>query len=266
MTVAVELPEWLRDLWTTEVVRRVQRDPRSRGGRLLGLSRAEAIDAIGGGQAPFDEPHGDLSPADRVLLYAHFNQKGHLEELTEAFRMVFSNTVPCGLIVVDLGCGPATGGLALAGVLPSPTFDYIGVDQSQAMRRLGEHLAGCAPQLNQVRRRWADDLKAVDWDRAPGWQPVLVIDSYLLASPTLNPRRVVADLDELLTKLGNGRVTMLYTNSPKQGRNRKLSAFRAALCRRSPGLRQDRPRRAQSADGGRSEPGRCRPHLQPHAP
>ena len=163
------------------------------------------------------------------MLYACFNQKGHLEELTEAFRKIFANTTPEGLIVVDLGCGPATGGLALAGALPSPSFDYIGVDSSQAMRRLGEHLASLTPQLNNVQRRWAGDVKAVKWDRAPGWRPVLIIVSFLLASPTLNPGQVVANLDELLAKLGNGRVTMLYTNSPKSGPNRGLSAFGGAL-------------------------------------
>ena len=227
--MAVELPECLQELWAAEVHSRVRNDPRSRGGSFLGLRLAEAHAAIGWGQAPFDEPYGDLSPEDRVLLYAHFNQKGHLEELTEAFRQIFANTVPKGLIVVDLGCGPGTGALALAGVLPAPDFDYIGVDSAQAMRRLGERLAESAPPLNKVRRRWVGDLKAVEWERAPGWRPVLVIVSYLLASRTLKPEQVVADLNRLLAKLGNGHVTMLYTNSTKCGPNRNFPAFRAAL-------------------------------------
>ena len=227
--MAVELPEWLRELHTAKVVRRVQDDPRSAHGLVLGLRGSEALEAIGWGQAPFDEPYGDLSPKDRVLLYAYFNQKGHLEELTAAFRTIFVKEVPEDLIVVDLGCGPATGGLALAGVLPAPSFDYIGVDSSQAMRCLGEQLASRVTQLDNVRRRWVRDLEEVEWDGAPGWRPVLVIVSYLLASQTLDPEQVVGDLDNLLTKLGNGRVTMLYTNSPRPDANRNFPAFRGAL-------------------------------------
>ena len=236
--MAVELPQWLQELRTAEVVCRVRDDPRSVHGSFFGLSRQEALDTIEWGQAPFDEPLGDLSPDDRVLLYAYFNQKGHLEELTEAFRMIFANTAPENPIVVDLGCGPATGGLALAGVLPS-VFDYIGVDSSQAMRSFGEHLASLAPQLSDGRCLWASDLAAVKWDPAPGWRPVLVIVSYLLASRTLNPDQVVAGLDDLLTKLGKGRVTMLYTNSPSPKANRNYPAFREALERAGFGMPAD---------------------------
>ena len=132
--MAVELPEWIDALRRAEVIDRVKDDPRSASDGLLGVGRDGALAAIKGGQASFDEPWGVLSPADRVLLYAFFNQKGHLEELTEAFRMIFANTTPEDPIVVDLGCGPATGGLALAGALDTAVFDYIGVDSSKAMR------------------------------------------------------------------------------------------------------------------------------------
>ena len=229
--MAVELPEWLEALRRAEVVDRVKDDPRSAADGLLGVGRDGALAAIKGGQASFDEPWGVLSPADRVLLYAFFNQKGHLEELTEAFRMIFANTTPEDPIVVDLGCGPATGGLALAGALDTAVFDYIGVDSSKAMREFGEHLAGRARRLDGVRRRWASTLESVEWDRAPGWRPVLVIVSYLLGSPSLNPVQLVDRLNDLLAKLGTGRVTMLYTNSPRDAANRNFPAFQQAMRR-----------------------------------
>lgn len=229
--MAVELPEWLEALRRTEIVARVRNDPRSASDGLLGVGRDRALAAIGGGQASFDEPWDELSPSDRVLLYAYFNQKGHLEELTEAFRMIFANTTPEDLIAVDLGCGPATGGLALAGVLDTPVFDYIGIDSSKSMRELGEHLAGHAPKLNGVRRHWASTLESVEWGRAHGWRPVFVIVSYLFGSPTLNPVQLVDRLNDLLAKLGRGRVTMLYTNSSRVAANRKLPAFQQAMQR-----------------------------------
>ena len=229
--MAVELPQWLQDMRRAEVVGRVRDDPRSRQDTFFGLTKDEAMNCVGGGQAQFDEPWGEMSPADRALLYAYFNQKGHLEELTEAFRLVFANQMPNNPIVIDLGCGPATGGLALAGVLDPPNFDYIGVDQSVAMRGLGEQLAASAPRLKAMRRCWASDLESVGWNRAPGWRPVLVIVSYLLASRTLKPATLVDQLDALLARLGNGRATMLYTNSPRPRANRNFPAFKEAMRR-----------------------------------
>ena len=112
----VELPQWLEDLRRSEVVDRVHNDPRSAKGTVLGVERGVALrEVIGGGQADFDEPWNDLSADDRVLLYAYFNQLGHLEELTEAFRQLFAHSSrPDNPIVVDLGCGPFTGGLSIA--------------------------------------------------------------------------------------------------------------------------------------------------------
>ena len=192
------------------------------------------MQAIDWGQATFDEPWGGLSPEDRVLLYAYFNQLGHLEELTAAFRMLFAAGPPDeDPIVVDLGCGPFTGGLAAAGVLgPECRFDYIGMDRSYAMRRFGEHLAVAATRLDavpQADRHWATDLASVPWRSAPGWRPVIVVVSYLLASPTLNAAELIGELEDLFRKLGRGRATVLYTNSARPDANRSFPVFRQAL-------------------------------------
>ena len=229
----IGLPKWLEDIRTAEVVRWVRDDPRSVGGSLLGVSFDVArIEVAGGGQANFDEPWGDLSPDDRVLLYAYCIQKGHLEELTAAFRMLFANNPVNKPIVLDLGCGPCTGGLAIASELgDQPRFDYIGVDKSSAMRRLGERLAVAPTQMSEVRRQWARDISSVSWQQAPGWRPVIVIVSYLLASPTLDVTMLVEQLDCLLARLGRGPVTVLYTNSVQTDANRNFPVFREELHR-----------------------------------
>ena len=232
--VPAMLPQVLHDVRRTEIVKRVMADPRTRGDMLLGVDRHSALEAINWGQADFDEPSGALSAEDRVLLYAYLNQLGHLEELSEAFRQMFSTSRPdTPLIVIDLGCGPFTGGLALAGQLgPSERFDYIGVDRAQAMRRFGEQLARAAeslPETPRMDRQWASDIASVDWDQPPSWRPVLVVVSFLLASPTLQIVTLLNDLDRLLSKLGRGEVNILYTNSPKAGPNRRFPVFRKAL-------------------------------------
>ena len=115
----VQLPQWLMHLRRSEIVERVRSDPRSTENTLLGVNfEVAAREVVGGGQADFDRPWNGLSADDRVLLYAYINQPGHLEELFEAFRMLLAGVDLRGEpIAIDLGCGPFTGGLALAATL-----------------------------------------------------------------------------------------------------------------------------------------------------
>ena len=226
--------QFLRDLRRTEIVERVRSDARTRGDLLLGVDRAAAMDAIDWGQADFDHPYESLSAEDRVLLYAYWNQPGHVDELSEAFRQMFDENPPTEpLIVIDLGCGPFTAGLALAGQLGvDERFDYVGVDQSQTMRRFGEELAVAMERgwgEPTITRSWARDISAVRWTQPPGWRPVLVVVSFLLASRSLDVGVLLADLSALLSKIGRGQVTVLYTNSSKAGPNRSYPVFSAAL-------------------------------------
>lgn len=232
--VAVKLPQWLVTLRSREIIARVTNDLRSAEGMVLGVDFETARnEAIGGGQANFDESWGDLTPEDRVLLYAYCNQQGHLEELFEAFRQLFQNSEPpAEPVIIDLGCGPCTGGLAFASIQSEiPRFEYIGVDKSYAMRALGERLASATTQMDETRRHWTADIPSVKWHRAPGWRPVIVIVSYLLASPTLIPAKLVDELEGLLRSIGNGPVTVLYTNSNQPVANRNFTKFSNALAR-----------------------------------
>ena len=228
------LPWMIEELRKSVVTDPVRRDSRSTLDCPLGLRRAAAVEAIGWGQANFDEPFGALSAEDLVLLYAYWNQKRHLEELSEAFRQLFSSGFPDEpLVVVDLGCGPFTGGLALAGQLDADKrFDYIGVDHSKAMRALGERFATAMEHFAdapRIERHWASTMSEIHWQRPPTWRPTLVIVSFLLASHSLDPEVLVKELDELLARVGRGETTLIYTNSAREGPNRSFPAFRNAL-------------------------------------
>ena len=58
---------------------------------------------------------------------------------------------------------------------------------------------------------------------------MIVIVSYLLASPTLDAAVLVGELELLLSKFGRGAVTVLYTNSPETQANRSFRMFSEAL-------------------------------------
>ena len=229
------LPDWLQELRLSEITDRVKNDPRSTGETVFGIDSNTAMHkAAGWGQADFDEPWGELSPGDRVLLYAYFFQRGHLEELLTAFKQLFGVPErPQNPIVVDVGCGPFTGGLAIANQFPHDAqMDYIGVDRSSSMRRLGEQLAVVAAkvcELPRIRRHWAADVPSVSWSEATRWRPVIVIVSYLLESRSLDVAALIPDLDRLLKKLGRGSATVLYTNSIRAEANRNFPKFRTML-------------------------------------
>ena len=225
----VDLPAWIRNLRKAEVTDRVRADPRSTGRSMLGMDVDEVRDAIGGGQADFDAPRGELMPDDLALLYAYLNQLGHVEELVKAFGQFFEHSSPPNPIVLDVGCGPFTGGLALAATLKEPRFDYIGVDPAESMRHLGEQLACSNLVPGEAIRHWAASLDAVEWPYPPSWRDVVVIVSYVFASPTLDGAAMFRELVELLGRLGKGGVTLLYTNSVRPEANRAYPAFRDKL-------------------------------------
>lgn len=230
----VLLPSWLQRVREDWVVGPIRRDPRTREDMPFGISISDAFDgAIGGGQTDFDEPWQTLSASDRVHLYAYLNQLGHLEELYAAFVMLFADERLEAPIVVDVGCGPFTGGLAFAAATGCHAFTYIGVDTSAEMRRFGEQLASAAITEGglslEAKRLWASSLADVAWEEPPGWRPVIVIVSYLLASPSVDVELLVHDLESLLRRLGRGVVVVLYTNAPSSSPNRNFVMFRESL-------------------------------------
>ncbi len=231
----MSLPDWLQRLRQSQIIDPVKSGPGTQGDYFLGIHRDEVCrQVIGCGQADFDEPYRHLDGRDRALLYAYFNQRAHLEELLEAFRQLFKKgPLRYPLIVVDLGCGPFTGGLALAAALGNAArFSYIGVDRSSAMRELGKRLAAAAEHtgaLNCPKREWVEDFDEIPHQGAPSWRPILVIASYLLASPTLDPKVLAEKVDALCKRLGSGPVKVLYTNATSAGANESFEVFRTAL-------------------------------------
>src|SRR5262245_26393959 len=83
-SIEVALPSWLHDLRRGEVVSVAQCDPRTVS-EPLGVAKDDISRVLGGGQADFESSWDGLSPDDLALLYAYWNQLGHVEELVEAF-------------------------------------------------------------------------------------------------------------------------------------------------------------------------------------
>lgn len=220
----------------------VQQHPLTAGEKILGVLHSRVFsEVIGGGQADFctgwhdpNDPSITLSSDDRALLYGYFNFPGHLVEMSRAMEMLTSEATRLeDPVVLDLGCGPGTGGLALANALGEDArFTYIGVDRAESMLALGESLAqgaGSLGYMGKVERRWVRSIGDIVWAPAPGWRPVIIVCSYLLASPTVEPQRLLAEVLMLVDRIGRGPVLVLYTNSQFDGPNRHFPVFELTL-------------------------------------
>lgn len=238
VTSPTELPEWLRSLREETVLKPVRSDTRSDTSRriLLGVDHDVVFkDVIRGGQADFTKPWNGITPDERVLLYAYLNQQGHLEELIYAFGKLFpGNTVPEDPIVIDIGCGPFTAGLIFAAIAQHPvSFDYIGVDRAESMMSLGETLASNSARHPNCRRTWVKDLNALAWLRPPGYRPVIIVMSYIFASPTISPSDLADQLVNTLDRISHGSTVLIYTNSQYDRLNTNYPIFAGQLSRYS---------------------------------
>lgn len=229
--------QWFESLRRSHIVDPVMNDPREtrRPDTRLGFPTSWVFNqAIGGGQASFDEPLGELSARDRVLLYAFFNQKSHVNELVHAFEKLLTNPRDLNrATVVDIGCGPFTCGLALAEVAGKAVpFRYFGVDTSQTMCSFGGELAEGAKAAGGVspetRVKFFSSTDDIDFG-APRSTWTIVVLSYLLASKSINVDKLVPQIVDACNRIGPGPVALLYTNTSRKEATEAFPAFKQAM-------------------------------------
>ncbi len=233
----ITVSPWYEYVRNTCIVYPLNNDPREtcQSGMRLGKPSRWIFDhAIGGGQANFDEPIEDLSPRDRVMLYALFNQKGHVPELIHAFQKLVDRPQRLNnATMLDIGCGPFTAGLALANVAGNEVaLRYFGVDTSQQMCALGLELANAARAAGglspQTQVHFTDSIDSIDFGQFRlGW--TLVVLSYLLASASLNIELIVRQIVDACGRIGQGPVVVLYTNSTQPERRAAFPEFESRM-------------------------------------
>lgn len=230
-------PPWLDAAIDDEILTKIDSDPRTLAspGTFLGWPKNKIfIDVLGFGQANFDASVGHLSPADRAVLYARYNQPRHLDELSDAFGKLLATSQYAGRpTILDLGCGPFTAGLAFAATFgPAKEFRYFGIDIATSMCELGARLAEAARRRHGLNPRttciFDDDLDNINFGSIRG-DLTVVVASYLLASPTLDVKVLVSKVLNALKRIGPGPAAVLFTNSAAPHLNTKYPEFRDSL-------------------------------------
>ncbi len=186
-----------------------------------------------------DGEHGKLTPAELSLLFCFVNLKGHFFASTAAFQQNLSNLRKLfdeRLLVIDVGCGPGTAGLAFADCYPSQMFDYIGVDRAAGMRdKAAEMLKGVSTfgvSRRPIKAHFASDWQEIRKHPFGIDNAVLMLFSYFFASPTLKQRDLV-ELVGVIKKMKSYRpqkpIAILHINSPRPVANRHYLTFRKLL-------------------------------------
>ena len=243
----LEWSERMERLFNKLVVAPVLKDPRTDLSQdsLLGYPFHTIRNAIiREGLADFslgfdDGSHGPLNQSEKALLYCFVNMKAHFFTSLAAFQHHERNLKKLldeKLLIIDIGCGPGTAGLAFLEAFHGTVFDYLGVDSATAMQGKAAELFAAANATGLVRKEirtsYANDWHGIKKHRFGTDNAVLILFSYFFASESLK----ADDLDLLagiVRKLKGHRaqkpVAILHMNSPRERANRNYLRFRKLL-------------------------------------
>ena len=238
----------MEDLHFSHVVRPVMKDKRTDWDCNVSLGYPFNVirdDVIKMGLADFTKgydhaKYGSLSADEKSLLYCFTNMKLHFFEALATFRAYKSRlqtifSTPIRKLMIDLGCGPGTAGLALAECLDRPKMLYIGLDRSRPMLRKAESMLKAAI-AESLLASTSQVATTTSWARlhdiiAAFSKPVnvLVNATYLFASDSLD----IDDVCNLVVDLKECKqvrqLVFTYSNTEAAKAGIKFSSFKNKL-------------------------------------
>lgn len=206
---------------------------------LLGLDtftiRSEVINF---GQANFDKPYKKLLPADVVKLYCYFNMRKHyysslyLFERCSWIKKLISKE-GC-LKFIDVGCGPATSGIALTDYLLSiknskQQFDYIGVDYYESMLTAAADFMTNSVYKECTNNDFIKSITEIKKDDFSNANSILLNTCYLFASPTLKIDLLATEVNNLLNVYSSLPRFLLFQNTTDEAKNIKYELFKTKI-------------------------------------
>jgi hypothetical protein len=208
-------------------------------GRWWSYNKSNILfDILVRGRADFTTAYGIISPQEKVLLYCFFNMKKHFftsyavfERIIPSLKDFFSND-DYRPVMIDLGCGPMTSGLAMADLINTTmgraiSFSYVGIDISTAMLDRAktfedsELFANCTFNYFES---WNNIDFGLLRSIAGTNNPIIFNASYLFASDSLLPSDL-ADYITNVTKLYEN-VYLIFQNPSSEARNKKYLEFK----------------------------------------
>jgi SAM-dependent methyltransferase len=238
----------MQQLYMDQVIGLLWKDPRTDAGRNLWLGYPFDMireQVICKGLADFSvgysqSKYGDLTADDKVLLYCFVNMRLHFFEALASFhahkvrlKALFDSEQSA--LMVDLGCGPGTSGLALAECFKQPNIIYCGLDISRAMLRKSESMlnaAQCGKLLGAKSKlimtsSWASLARSPRVLKKP--KNVLFNGTYLFASDSLDVNDVCNAVMAFRRSANVNELLFLYSNTTTDISGQKFEAFKKQL-------------------------------------
>lgn len=176
---------------------------------LLGYDKDTIIKyIIKQGQADFDADYdgGNLQAENIVKLYCYFNMRMHFFTSLSIFErsQIVENYYNSGgkIKFIDIGCGPATSGLALVEHIYNLTetnvaFDYYGVDSSLKMQERADAIMTNFAFGESNYKEFFQDVSQIDKRTLSNSTCIVINACYLFASSTLDLTGLAAFINEL---------------------------------------------------------------------
>lgn len=190
------------------------------------------------GQAHFDNTYEHLNANDIVKLYSYFNMRKHFFSslyLLERFDLIYRyHNVNGRIKFIDIGCGPATSGIALVDHLYTKqggtvSFDYFGVDFYQSMREEAEYMMRNDVYVGENSTFYMERLGQLNYDDLDNANSIFVNTCYLFASDSLDEEELARDVMFIRKAKEKIPFYLLYQNTTEVGKNTKYNSFKTHL-------------------------------------
>ncbi|WP_333621111.1 hypothetical protein [Sphingobacterium multivorum] len=190
------------------------------------------------GQAHFDNSYGALSSSDIVKLYSYFNMRKHYYStlyLLERFNRLQDFHGTNGRIkFIDIGCGPATSGIALTDHIHAiggseVSFDYFGVDCYQSMRTEAAYMMDNGVYENNNSTFYLERLGDIDYEDLNNANSIYINTCYLFASDSLNEVELAKDVLNVKKAQGEVPFYILFQNTTDATKSVKYNNFKEQI-------------------------------------
>jgi hypothetical protein len=190
------------------------------------------------GQANFDKGFKKLSSSDVVKLYCFMNMRKHFFSSYSFFeRSSIIKTYYKGndrIKFIDIGCGPATSGIALIDYLYTLTqtnvlFDYYGIDCYKAMLDEARNMFENEIIDDEARKEFVLSLSEIKEDSLRNASCLIFNACYLFASPTLDVNHLCKEISRLRKAHPYTDAYFLYQNTTDPAKNINYQHFKDCL-------------------------------------
>ena len=194
------------------------------------------------GQANFDQGYERLTSQEVVKLYCYCNMRMHyftslnFYERSKFFEMFYNSA---GRIkFIDIGCGPATSGLAFANYIFEKTktpavFDYIGIDTSLNMQNQAKEMMKNEIFDGNIIPYFVQSIKSIEINLLTNSSCIILNASYVFASEDLPITEIITFIEELKVQHRYVPKFLLFQNpANRMGNiqlNKKYAEFKELL-------------------------------------